>query len=516
MMRRILALLCGLMLLVPAAQAAIDWPVMSTQGQQQAQAYIEQVNANLTTLGAANINSLFECYPVIMTFGITAMENADTPEGVELSLALQTEGMVSLVLGLTLLITNPVMTLMLLFIAVGMTIIVIWVLKPTLNRLGRTSQKIQSQMGKWKLQSIYGIKDVKILNKENFFAGSFGKYSERNAKLTTNYTVLNNMPRLLIETFSICGILAYLAVCIVRSQDLTELMPQISAFAVAAMRLMPSINRINTHLTNIAFYEPSVNYVYENVDFTSYKLKGRYEKADTVTGKPIRLEKEIRMEGITYQYPESDKPVLVDAEMTVPVGKSVGVMGPSGAGKTTAVDILLGLLKVKSGKILCDGRDIFENYPSWLSHIGYIPQTIYLTDDSIRENIAFGVAKDEIDDNRVWEVLEEAQMKDFVKKMPQEIWTTIGERGIRLSGGQRQRLGIARALYHNPEILVFDEATSALDTDTESAIMEAIDSFHGRKTLIIIAHRLRTIENCDIIYKVDGGKIRQTVLPDER
>ena len=429
---------------------------------------------------------------------------------------LGTEGMVSLVLGLTLLITNPTMTLMLLVIAVGMTVIVIRVLKPTLNRLGRTSQKIQSQMGKWKLQSIYGIKDVKILNKENFFAGSFGKYSDRNAKLTTNYTVLNNMPRLLIETFSICGILGYLAVCIVNSQDLTELMPQISAFAVAAMRLMPSINRINTHLTNIAFYEPSVNYVYENVDFTSYKLKGKYEKEKSGNGEPIRLEKEIRMEGITYQYPESDKPVLVDAQMAVPVGKSVGVMGPSGAGKTTAVDILLGLLKVKSGRILCDGRDIFENYESWLSHIGYIPQTIYLTDDTIRENIAFGVAKEEIDDARVWEVLEEAQMKDFVKGLPQEIWTTIGERGVRLSGGQRQRLGIARALYHNPEILVFDEATSALDTDTESAIMEAIDSFHGRKTLIIIAHRLRTIENCDIIYKVDGGKIRRTVLTDER
>ncbi len=429
---------------------------------------------------------------------------------------LGTEGMVSLVLGLTLLITNPTMTLMLLVIAVGMTVIVIRVLKPTLNRLGRTSQKIQSQMGKWKLQSIYGIKDVKILNKENFFAGSFGKYSDRNAKLTTNYTVLNNMPRLLIETFSICGILGYLAVCIVNSQDLTELMPQISAFAVAAMRLMPSINRINTHLTNIAFYEPSVNYVYENVDFTSYKLKGKYEKEKSGNGEPIRLEKEIRMEGITYQYPESDKPVLVDAQMAVPVGKSVGVMGPSGAGKTTAVDILLGLLKVKSGRILCDGRDIFENYESWLSHIGYIPQTIYLTDDTIRENIAFGVAKEEIDDARVWEVLEEAQMKDFVKGLPQEIWTTIGERGVRLSGGQRQRLGIARALYHNPEILVFDEATSALDTETESAIMEAIDSFHGRKTLIIIAHRLRTIENCDIIYKVDGGKISRTDLSGER
>lgn len=429
---------------------------------------------------------------------------------------LGTEGMVSAVLGLTLLITNPAMTLMLLVIAVGMTVIVILVLKPTLNRLGRTSQKIQSQMGKWKLQSIYGIKDVKILNKENFFAGSFGKYSERNARLTTNYTVLNNTPRLLIETFSICGILGYLAVCVSNSRDLTELVPQISAFAVAAMRLMPSINRINTHLTNIAFYEPSVNYVYENVDFTSYKLKGRYEKEATAAGEPIRLEREIRMEGITYQYPESDRPVLVDAQMAVPVGKSVGVMGPSGAGKTTAVDILLGLLKVKSGKILCDGRDIFENYESWLSHIGYIPQTIYLTDDSIRENIAFGVAKEEIDDARVWEVLEEAQMKEFVKGLPQEIWTTIGERGVRLSGGQRQRLGIARALYHNPEILVFDEATSALDTETESAIMEAIDSFHGRKTLIIIAHRLRTIENCDIIYKVDGGKISRTDLSGER
>ena len=429
---------------------------------------------------------------------------------------LGTEGMVSLVLGLTLLITNPTMTLMLLVIAVGMTVIVIRVLKPTLNRLGRTSQKIQSQMGKWKLQSIYGIKDVKILNKENFFAGSFGKYSDRNAKLTTNYTVLNNMPRLLIETFSICGILGYLAVCIVNSQDLTELMPQISAFAVAAMRLMPSINRINTHLTNIAFYEPSVNYVYENVDFTSYKLKGKYEKEKSGNGEPIRLEKEIRMEGITYQYPESDKPVLVDAQMAVPVGKSVGVMGPSGAGKTTAVDILLGLLKVKSGRILCDGRDIFENYESWLSHIGYIPQTIYLTDDTIRENIAFGVAKEEIDDARVWEVLEEAQMKDFVKGLPQEIWTTIGARGVGLCGGQRERMGIAGALYHNPEILVFDEATSALDTETESAIMEAIDSFHGRKTLIIIAHRLRTIENCDIIYKVDGGKISRTDLSGER
>ena len=427
---------------------------------------------------------------------------------------LATELMVSGVLVITLLAVDPVMTIMIMVIMVGLTVLVITVLKPTLNRLGTASQRLQSQMGKWRLQSIYGIKDVKILNKEHYFASSFGRYSERNARLQTRYMVLNNTPRLLIETFSVSGILGYLAFCILSGADLSELVPHISAFAVAAMRLMPSVNRINTHMSNIAFYEPSVNYVAENVDFTSYRLHGKYVREEKPAAPPMELKKEIRMENVTYLYPGTDKLILDHAQMVVPMGKSVGVMGPSGAGKSTAVDVLLGLLQAKEGSILCDGRNVFENYESWLSHIGYIPQSIYLTDDSIRENIAFGVAREDIDDNRVWEVLEEAQMKEFVAQMPDQIHTAIGERGVRLSGGQRQRLGIARALYHDPEILVFDEATSALDTDTESAIMEAIDSFHGRKTLIIIAHRLRTIENCDIIYKVDKGKIVQTALTE--
>ena len=426
-----------------------------------------------------------------------------------------TELMVSAVLGLYLLISNPGMTIMVLVIMVGLTVLIIKVLKPTLNRLGYTSLKLQAQLGKWRLQSVYGIKDVKILNKEHYFASSFAKYSERNAKLTTQYAVLNNMPRLFVETFSICGILGYLAICIATSADLTALVPQIGAFAVAAMRLMPSVNRINTHMNNIAFYEPNVNYVYENVDFTSYRLHGKYQRIEKTAAKPIKLEKEILMKDVTYLYPESDKIILENAEMVVPVGKAVGIMGPSGAGKSTAVDVLLGLLKVRSGHIYCDGRDIFENYESWLSHIGYIPQNIYLTDNSIRENIAFGVAPEEIDDERVWQVLEEAQMKEFIKEQPEQLEMTVGERGTRLSGGQRQRIGIARALYHNPDILVFDEATSALDTDTETAIMEAIERFHGRKTLIIIAHRLRTIENCDIIYKVEKGKITRTTLEAE-
>ena len=200
------------------------------------------------------------------------------------------------------------------------------------------------------------------------------------------------------------------------------------------------------------------------------------------------------------------------ANMIIKKGQSVGIMGPSGAGKSTIVDILLGLLHVQSGDILCDGSNIFSNYESWLSQIGYIPQSIYLVDESIRENIAFGIDASEIDDDRIWEVMEEAQLADFVRGLPEGLDTKVGDRGVRLSGGQRQRIGIARSLYHNPEILVFDEATSALDNETEAAVMEAINSFHGRKTMVIIAHRLNTIEKCDVIYEVKDEKIAPTSL----
>ena len=226
----------------------------------------------------------------------------------------------------------------------------------------------------------------------------------------------------------------------------------------------------------------------------------------------LDLKKEISLEHIEYAYPNTDKKIFDDAMMKIPYGKSVGIMGPSGAGKSTIVDILLGLLRAQKGKITCDGIDIYENYPSWLAQIGYIPQSIYLVDEPIRNNIAFGIADEEIDDERIWQVLEDAQMKEFVKELPEGLDTTIGDRGVRLSGGQRQRLGIARALYHNPEILVFDEATSALDNETEQAVMEAINSFQGKKTMVIIAHRLNTIANCDIIYKVENGKITETTL----
>jgi ABC-type multidrug transport system fused ATPase/permease subunit len=350
------------------------------------------------------------------------------------------------------------------------------------------------------------------LHREAFFADNYEESGKIGAGISKKYSVLNSTPRLLIETVFICSILGYIAVYVILGNEVSNLLSVLTVFGLAAIRLMPCVNRINTYITEVAYAQPSLDYVYENLNMSEITLKGdKTVEADKPDVK-IELRDKIVLDNIEYAYPNTDKKIFDSAHMEVPYGKSVGIMGPSGAGKSTIVDILLGLLKVQKGTITCDGMDVFDNYPAWLAQIGYIPQSIYLVDEPIRNNIAFGIADSEIDEDRIWQVLEEAQLKDFIKTLPEGLDTTIGDRGVRLSGGQRQRLGIARALYHNPEILVFDEATSALDNETEAAVMEAINSFHGKKTMVIIAHRLNTIEKCDIIYKVDEGKIIKTKL----
>ncbi len=389
------------------------------------------------------------------------------------------------------------------------------VIKKYLNIAGEGARTTQAGMYKWILQSTSGIKDVKVLKKEYYFADRYSESAEGYADNQIKYNVLTNLPRLLIETVAIVGILAYVLARMAFGADMASLLTIMSGFAIAAMRLLPSVNRLNTYMANIAYYEPALNYIYENVDTKGLSeenilvsKKDQYSGgAAASSGSPIKMEKLIQLSNITFAYPKTDKLIFDNADMEIPIGSSIGVVGASGAGKSTIVDILLGLLATQSGTITCDGVGVMEHYPQWLARIGYIPQTIYMLDDSIKHNIAFGVKDEEIDDNRVWEVLAEAQMKEFVEELPDKLDSQIGERGVRISGGQRQRLGIARALYHNPELMVFDEATSALDNDTETAIMEAIDRLHGKKTLVIIAHRLRTIENCDIIYKVEDGKI---------
>lgn len=404
------------------------------------------------------------------------------------------------------------LVLFLVIISGIVTIVMFKVLKPRLNKLGTTNQAIQSRIAKWRIQAIYGIKDVKVLHREAFFADNYESNGKIGARLNQKYAVINAMPRLLIESIFMVSILGYLIVCVAAGDDMKQMIPTLTAFGLAAVRLMPCVNRINTYLTDISYFRPCLDYVYENMNINEISKKTNQTLLPVDETKTMELRNRIELKDIVYAYPNTDTLIFNHADMEIPYGKSIGIMGPSGAGKSTIVDILLGLLKVHEGQILCDGDNVFENYPAWLAQIGYIPQSIYLVDEPIRNNIAFGIADDEIDDNRIWQVLEEAQLKEFIQTLPEGLDTTIGDRGVRLSGGQRQRLGIARALYHNPEILVFDEATSALDNETEAAVMEAINSFHGKKTMVIIAHRLNTIEKCDIIYKVEGGKITQTTL----
>ncbi len=472
-------------------------------------------NKMISRVMAEFLNRPYEQYlgaDIPTVFRIT---DSDIPQTFTLILAMlqmASEVVVSLLIFVVLLFKDVKMTMFIIAVFGILTLFIIKILKPRLNRIGAKNQAIQSRIAKWRIQAIYGLKDVKVLNREEFFVRNYFETGKIGADVARNYTVLNNCPRLLIETVFIVSVLSYIILYLRSGGNAAIMITTLTTFGVAAIRVLPSVNRINTYITEIAYNQPSLDFVFENLQEgmkTDAMLAER--KANSQVEK-LKLEDKIELNHISFHYPDTDKYIFKDAHMVVPKGKSVGIIGTSGAGKSTIVDVLLGLLHAQEGEITCDGTNIFKNYESWLAQIGYIPQSIYLIDESIRDNIAFGIDADKIDEKRVWEVLEEAQLKEFVEELPDGLDTTIGDRGVRLSGGQRQRIGIARALYNDPEILVFDEATSALDNDTEAAVMEAVNSFHGKKTMVIIAHRLNTIEKCDIIYKVENEKLIETTL----
>lgn len=401
------------------------------------------------------------------------------------------------------------MTLFIAALLISVLLIVKLVIKPVMVKAGKDNQDYYSGLYKWIDESVTGIKEIKISSKENYFINGYGECGAGYVNAVQKYNLYNSTPRLLIETVCIAGMVGYMMFVMWNGTDLTNLLPQLTVLAAAAARLLPSANRINNYTTSISYFEPFFMNVSDNLqdeihdDSVSYDPKA-YRKDAPVTKLPVK--REIELKDISYKYPGTETYVLEDADMTIPVGKSVGVVGTSGAGKTTIIDVLLGLLKVENGEILADGVEVRDHYQSWLKNIGYIPQTIFMIDSTIRKNVAFGCPDSEIDDEKVWQALKEAQLDTYVRALPEGLDTKIGERGIRLSGGQRQRIGIARALFEDPEVLVLDEATSALDGETEAAIMESINRLHGRKTLIIIAHRLQTIEKCDMVYRIKDGK----------
>ncbi len=463
------------------------------------------------------------------------------------SLQLVAEAVVCLVLGIYLFDTSHSITGIVLLLIVLCMGTFLYISKKISHRIGKQNQVYQGKLFQWVNQSLGGIKEVKVLSREDYFINAYSENYEKLIKGAKNNELLSAVPKYIVEAVCMTGLLVAIIIKMFwgyKGNTVMDFIPQLAVLAVGAFRLLPSVGKINAFANNILYNLPSLELIYDdlksidhNKKTTSDKLSSQQENGDddgsassqTAAGggtvcaagpsgrKAVQIvptgpaasvtNNDIQVSNVVYHYPDSDENVISGADLMIKGGTTIALIGSSGAGKTTLADIILGLLTPDEGKVLYGGLDIFGNMGYWHSKLGYIPQSIYLSDDSILNNVAFGIAEDKIDEEAVNEALKKAQLYDFVQSLPEGLQTFVGDRGVRLSGGQRQRIGIARALYHDPEILVLDEATAALDNDTEAAVMEAIDSLKGKKTLILIAHRLSTIRNADVIYEVADGKV---------
>ena len=423
-------------------------------------------------------------------------------------LQLMSDGVVSLFVVTYCFMKNGLMTMIMAVVMILLMLVIKKVLKPIMYKAGKDNQDYYSGLFKWISQTVQGIKDVKIAGKESYFVEEYRKCGKGYVNAVQKYSLYNAIPKLLMETVCVATMMGYMIVQILIGTSTENMMEVLSTLAAAAFVLLPAVNRINNQINSMAYFEPFFMGVADNLQDEISGDKVDFSEFERPVEK-MPVKEKIELKDITYAYPNTEKLIFDHAQLTVPVGKSVGIVGTTGSGKSTVVDIMLGLLRLKEGEVLADGTNVMDNYRGWLKNVGYIPQMSTMLDDTIRKNIAFGVPDDEIDEDRVWEVLREAQLDEFVRSLPDGLETGIGERGIRLSGGQRQRISIARALYDDPEVLILDEATSAVDNDTEAAIMESVNRFQGKKTLLIIAHRLQTIEKCDYVYRVQDGKVVQ-------
>ena len=391
-------------------------------------------------------------------------------------------------------------------------LIVIMGFRKTMHRLGEEYQKSYGELNKHSLQAFQGIKEVIAMRRQQFFVDRFERAFYRQQKALVGQVVAAESPTYIIECVCVVGFILAVGLRLQNGSDSAEFLPKLAAFAMAAFRILPSMGRITSSFNQVVYFMPSLNKAYENlrevkqleseeVQEVTALLEDGSERE--VTAERTAENAYLEIKDIYWRYPNTEHDVLSGVNIEIRKGMAVALIGHSGAGKTTLADIILGLYKPQRGSVRLEGTDIKMLSGKWSECVGYIPQSVYLTDDTIRSNVAFGI--EEPDDAMVWQALEQAQLKELVAGLPDRLDTVIGDRGVRLSGGQRQRIAIARALYYNPPILILDEATSALDTETENAVMDAINSLQGHKTLIIVAHRLSTIQNCDVIYEITGG-----------
>lgn len=415
---------------------------------------------------------------------------------------LSTELLVLAGVSVLLLYFEPSATLTVIGVLGSAAVVFYLVVRKKLMHWGRERQYYDGKRIQLVQEGLGSIKEIRLLGRESDFLEQHRRCNMINAGVLEHQHFLQQLPRLWLEVLAVTGLVTVVLTLIAKGRSASEFLPSIGLFGAAAFRLMPSINRCLISVQSTRFAVSAINTLHQEL----VEGKGELEDEQPALG-PSRFAGRIELTNVNFRYPGAERLALQDINLSIPRGSSVGFIGESGAGKSTLVDIILGLIVPAQGAVLVDGSDIRLALRRWQNQIGYVPQNIYLTDDTLRRNIAFGLADADIDDDAVWRALRAARLDDFVKHLPTGLDTEVGERGVRLSGGQRQRIGIARALYHDPLVLVLDEATSSLDTETESRVMEAVRAMHGEKTILIITHRLSTVEHCDRLVRLDAGKI---------
>lgn len=356
-------------------------------------------------------------------------------------------------------------------------------------------------------QGLGSVKDLKLLGRETDFLEQYRIHNKQSARFDQMQSTLQALPRLWLELFAVISLAILVITMLAQGREPEAVLPTLALFAAVAFRLMPSVNRVLNSMQLLRFGLAVIDILYTELNLATPEITGTHS-----SNTPFRTAMEVNQ--ITYTYPGVAKPTLKNITLSIQRGESVGFIGSSGVGKSTLVDILIGLLTPDTGEVRVDGMDIQENLRNWQNQIGYVPQSIFLTDDTLRRNVAFGLANEQIDDVAVQRAIQGAQLEDYVAMLPGGLETIVGERGIRLSGGQRQRIGIARALYHDPKVLVMDEATSSLDAAIDHDVMQAVKALKGTKTILIIAHRLSTVASCDRLYRIEQGRVAEVVNPE--